>query len=399
MSQVQQQLEILQRGCVELLPHGMLESQLTTALKEHRPLVIKAGFDPTAPDIHLGHTVLLQKLAQFQQLGHQVVLLIGDYTARIGDPTGRSETRPPLTDEAIRANTETYTSQVFKLLDPDKTRVVFNSEWLQKLDLLALIDLCARYNVAPMLTRDDFQKRYREGQAIAIHEFLYPLMQGYDSVALTPDVELGGNDQTFNLLVGRDLMKSYGQTPQSIMTMPLLEGTDGVRKMSKSYGNYIGVTDTPDEMFGKLMSLSDELMGRYIELLTDWPLDSVQNDHPMDTKKRLAGTLVARFHGDEAAAGALEAFTSRFSRKEVPDNLPMLELTCDGDGLWLPEVLKAMGLPSNSEGRRRIQGGAVQVDGERITDTDYQLAAGGDYLVRAGKRNMARVRVDRQDTP
>ncbi|MBI5136717.1 MAG: tyrosine--tRNA ligase [Nitrospirae bacterium] len=391
MTELERQLEILSRGCVELLPEGALAEQLALALKVGRPLRVKAGFDPTAPDIHLGHTVLLYKLAQFQRLGHEVILLIGDFTARIGDPTGRSETRPPLSEEAIRKNTETYTAQVFKILDPERTRVVFNGDWLGRFTLVDLLTLCAKYNVAPMLTRDDFSKRYKAGHPIAIHEFLYPLMQGYDSVALEPDLELGGSDQTFNLLVGRDLMRAYGQKPQSIMTMPLLEGTDGVRKMSKSYGNYIGVTEAPDGMFGKVMSLSDELMLRYMELLTDWDLERVRAEHPMAAKQRLAMEFVARFHGREAAEAARDAFVARFSKREVPDDLPEVNVPCPQGDMWLPDVLVAAGMPSKSEARRRIGAGAVYVDGERVTDEQARLAAGGTYLVKAGKRSMWRV--------
>jgi len=386
------QFKTLSRGCIELLPAGSLATQLETAHKEGRPLRVKAGFDPTAPDIHLGHTVLLYKLAQFQSLGHQVILLIGDYTARIGDPTGRSETRPALSEADIKKNTQTYTEQVFKILDPERTQVVFNGDWLGKMGLAELIALTSKFNVAPMLTRDDFSKRYKGGQPIAIHEFLYPLMQGYDSVELKPDIELGGSDQTFNLLVGRDLMKAYGQTPQSVMTMPLLEGTDGVRKMSKSYGNYIGVTEAPNDMFGKLMSLSDEMMLRYMELLTDWDLTAVKNAHPMDEKKRLATEMVARFHGKEAGVAALDAFVARFSKKQVPDDLPEVSIACADADMWLPELLVAAKLlPSTSEARRRIKAGAVQVDGERIGDDQSRLAVGATYLLRAGKRNMARV--------
>ncbi len=394
---VASQMSLLSRGCVEMLPEGALQERLEKAIEAGTPLTVKAGFDPTAPDIHLGHTVLLYKLAQFQKLGHQVILLIGDFTARIGDPTGRSETRPPLSEQQIKDNTRTYTDQVFKILDPEKTRVVFNGDWLAKFNLSDLIALCAKYNVAPMLTRDDFSKRYKAGQPIAIHEFLYPLMQGYDSVELQPDVELGGSDQTFNLLVGRDLMKSYGQTPQSIMTMPLLEGTDGVRKMSKSYGNYIGVTEAPNDMFGKIMSLSDPMMLRYMELLTDWDLEQVKTEHPMEAKQRLAMEIIRRFHGDQAAQQAQAAFVARFSKKEVPDDLPEHEITTDEDDIWLPDVLTATKmLPSKSEARRRIQAGAAYVDGERVSDPQHRLAAGASYLLKVGKRNMARVTVRRE---
>jgi tyrosyl-tRNA synthetase len=389
-----QALARLARGCVDVLPEGALAERLGEARKAGRPLKVKAGFDPTAPDIHLGHTVLLTKLAQFQKLGHRVQLLIGDFTARIGDPTGRSETRPRLTEAEIARNTETYKAQVFKILDIGATEVVFNSAWLMKLSVADVIDLCARFNVAPMLTREDFANRYKEGHPIAIHEFLYPLMQGYDSVALEPDVELGGQDQLFNLLVGRDLMRSYGLTPQVVMTLPLLEGTDGVRKMSKSFGNYIGVTEPAGEIYGKVMSISDDLMHRYVELLTDWDPAELQAEHPMEAKKRLARTLTARFHGEQAANEAEAAFVARFSRGETPEDLEEVRLDCPGPDLGLAELLAGAGLvPSRSEGRRRITGGAVQIDGERMTDPEARVARGGPYVVRAGKRAMKRVTV------
>jgi len=388
------EVALLSRGCVDVLPEGALAERLAVARKAKRPLKVKAGFDPTAPDIHLGHTVLLTKLAQFQRLGHRVQLLIGDFTARIGDPTGRSETRPRLTEREIATNTETYKAQVFKVLDPERTEVVMNSTWLMKLHVGDIIDLCARFNVAPMLTREDFATRYKEGHPIAIHEFLYPLMQGYDSVALTPDVELGGQDQRFNLLVGRDLMRSYGMEPQLVMTLPLLEGTDGVRKMSKSFGNYIGVTEPPAEIYGKVMSISDDLMRRYVELLTDWNPADLTAEHPMAAKKRLARLLVARFHDNAAAAQAENAFVARFSRGETPDDLEEVRVACPGPDVGLPELLVGAGLvPSRSEARRRIDGGAVQIDGAKVTDPDARVAPGGPYVVRAGKRAMKRVRV------
>jgi tyrosyl-tRNA synthetase len=387
-------LALLSRGCVDVLPEGALAERLAAVQKEKRPLKVKAGFDPTAPDIHLGHTVLLTKLAQFQKLGHRVQLLIGDFTARIGDPTGRSETRPRLTEAEIARNTETYKAQVFKILDEGATEVVFNSTWLMKLSVAEVIDLCSRFNVAPMLTREDFSNRYKDGHPIAIHEFLYPLMQGYDSVALKPDVELGGQDQRFNLLVGRDLMRSYGQEPQLVMTLPLLEGTDGVRKMSKSYGNYIGVTEPPGEIFGKVMSISDDLMHRYVELLTDWELADVKAEHPMEAKKRLARELTARFHGDKAADEAEGAFVARFSRGETPEDLEEVRVPCDGPDLGVLDLLAGAGLvPSRSEARRRVTGGAVQIDGERVGDPEHRVPKGGPYVVRAGKRAMKRVTV------
>jgi tyrosyl-tRNA synthetase len=389
------ELTLLSRGCVDVLPEGALAERLALARKEGRPLTVKAGFDPTAPDIHLGHTVLLTKLAQFQRLGHRVQLLIGDFTARIGDPTGRSETRPRLTEADIARNTETYKAQVFKVLDEGATEVVMNSAWLMKLHVGDVIDLCARFNVAPMLTREDFATRYREGHPIAIHEFLYPLMQGYDSVALKPDVELGGQDQRFNLLVGRDLMRSYGLEPQLVMTLPLLEGTDGVRKMSKSFGNYIGVSEPPGEIFGKVMSISDDLMHRYAALLTDWDPAEFKAGHPMEAKKRLARLLAARFHGEAAAREAEEAFVARFSRGETPDDLEEVRVEpSENDVVGLLDLLTRVGLvPSKSEARRRVEGGAVQIDGVRVTDPEARVAKGGPYVVRAGKRAMKRVTV------
>ncbi|HEB71928.1 MAG TPA: tyrosine--tRNA ligase, partial [Nitrospirae bacterium] len=361
-----------------------------------------AGFDPTAPDLHLGHTVLLQKLRQFQQLGHRVMFLIGDFTGRIGDPTGASETRPPLTPEQINENAATYKEQVFKILDPEKTEVVFNSAWLDKLTPAKFIEISAKYTVARMLERDDFSKRYAEGRGIYIHEFLYPLLQGYDSVALEADVELGGNDQKFNLLVGRDLQKSYGIEQQVCITMPLLEGTDGARKMSKSYDNYIGVSEAPKEIFGKIMSVSDELMIRYYELLSDISNEEYKKLiadlksgglHPKQAKVNLGKEIVTRYHSAKAAEMAEAEFDRVFQKKKLPDDIPVHKVSWDkADEVWLPKVLNDAGLVSSgSDGRRMIQQGAVSVDGEKITDPEYRLAKGGEKLVKVGKRRFAKL--------
>ncbi|MDQ6995304.1 MAG: tyrosine--tRNA ligase [Mariprofundaceae bacterium] len=386
---IQQQLTLLSRGTLEILPKGGLEAKLRLAAKENRPLRVKAGFDPTAPDLHLGHTVLLEKLRQFQQCGHQVVFLIGDFTGMIGDPTGKNETRPPLTQDDVLANAETYKQQVFKVLDAEKTEVRFNSEWFGKMSAADMIQLAGKSTVARMLERDDFEKRYKGGQSIAIHEFLYPLVQGYDSVALDADIELGGNDQKFNLLMGRQLQESYKKTPQVIMTMPLLEGLDGVQKMSKSLHNYIAIEDDASDQFGKLMSASDDLMMRYYELLTDVSLDTVQAMHPMEAKKQLAARIVARFHGEEAGQQAREGFEKQFAKKQVPDDIPEASLAAEDGSLWLVKALSQAGLTaSNGEGMRLIKQGAVSVDGEKVTDKDVSLPVGGAYLIKCGKRRF-----------
>jgi tyrosyl-tRNA synthetase len=384
-----EQLALLSRGAVEILPRGGLAEKLKQAEKEGRPLRVKAGFDPTAPDLHLGHTVLLEKLRQFQAMGHQVVFLIGDFTGMIGDPTGKNETRPPLTHEKVLVNAETYKHQVFKVLDPEATEVRFNSEWLDALSAADMIRIAAKSTVARMLERDDFEKRYKGGHAIAIHEFLYPLIQGYDSVALEADIELGGNDQKFNLLMGRQLQEAYGAAPQTILTMPLLEGLDGANKMSKSLGNYVGITEAPKEQFGKLMSISDELMLRYYELLTDVPLEEVKALHPMEAKKRLAAIIVDRFHGGSAGVTARAGFEAQFAKGEVPDDVPESTLPSEDGGLWIVRALADAGLTaSNGEAIRLIRQNALTVDGEKVTDKDFRLQPGGPYLIKLGKRKF-----------
>jgi len=391
---INEQLQLLTRGALEILPKSSLETKLKLAQKEGRPLRVKAGFDPTAPDLHLGHTVLLEKLRQFQVCGHQVVFLIGDFTGTIGDPTGKNETRPPLTHEEVLINAETYKEQVFKVLDPAQTEVRFNSEWLNNLQAADLIRIAARATVARMLERDDFEKRYKDGQSIAIHEFLYPLIQGYDSVALDADVELGGNDQKFNLLMGRQLQEAYGKAPQVILTMPLLEGLDGVNKMSKSLNNYVGITESAKEQFGKLMSISDDLMIKYYELLTDADLVETKAMHPMEAKKHLAAMIVDRFHGTGAGQKAREGFESQFAKKEVPDDVPETTLAAGNGGLWIARALTQAGLTqSNGEAVRLIKQGALSIDGEKIGDKDYQLQTGGPYLIKLGKRRFVNLTV------
>lgn len=399
MKSIEEQLEVIKRGSVEVIS----EEELIKKLKGGRPLTVKAGFDPTAPDLHLGHTVLIHKLRQFQELGHKVVFLIGDFTGMIGDPTGKSETRKSLTRDDVLKNAETYKEQVFKILDPEKTEVRFNSEWMDRMTAVDMINLAARYNVARMLERDDFHKRFKNGQSISIHEFLYPLIQGYDSVALKADVEIGGTDQKFNLLVGRELQRDYGQPPQVVITMPLLEGTDGVNKMSKSLGNYIGITEPPKEIFGKVMSITDELMFRYYELLSHISTqeltslkEGVKNGsiHPKDTKVRLAKEMVARFHGQAAADQAAEEFSNIFKAGGLPDEIEEKEVLCDGENILLAVAIAKAGLAtSNSEARRLIQQGGVSVDNSKVTDINAELAAGNEYLVQVGKRKFARVRL------
>jgi len=395
-----EQLDELKRGAVEIL----LESDLLRKLERGRPLKIKTGFDPTAPDLHLGHTVLINKMRRFQDFGHEVIFLIGDFTGMIGDPTGRNATRPPLTPEQVEANAVTYEQQIFKILDPERTRIDFNSRWMGRMDAAGLIQLASRYTVARMLERDDFNKRYRSGQSIAIHEFLYPLVQGYDSVALEADVELGGTDQKFNLLVGRHLQESYGQEPQVVVTMPLLEGLDGTSKMSKSLGNYVGITEDPEQMFGKLMSISDELMWRYLELLSfrsnaelaKLRLEVANGRNPRDVKFELGNEIVGRFHGRRAADAAREAFIARFARGELPDEMREVTLHTTGPGLKLAQVLKDSALvPSTSAAYRMIDQGAVRIDGERVVDRTLELGAGRVYVVQVGKRELARITLAR----
>lgn len=394
----EEQIAELARGSAELL----VEAELLKKLKRGKPLVIKAGFDPTAPDLHLGHTVLINKLRRFQDFGHDVVFLIGDFTGLIGDPTGRNATRPPLTPEQVKANAETYEKQVFKILDPAKTRIEFNSRWMGPMTAAGLIQLAAKHTVARMLERDDFNKRYKGGQPIAIHEFLYPLVQGYDSVALKADVELGGTDQKFNLLVGRQLQEHYGQEPQVVMTMPLLEGLDGVNKMSKSMGNYVGITDAPDEMFGKLMSISDELMWKYFDLLSfrsNTELQSLKQQvsegrNPRDVKFELAKEIVSRFHNQAAADSAQAQFVSRFQRGQLPEDLEKKSVETSGAGIGLAMLLKQLEFASStSAANRLIEQGAVKIDGEKVVDIKAKLAAGVAYVVQAGKRQAAQVTI------
>jgi tyrosyl-tRNA synthetase len=389
----------LQRGAHEVL----LESDLTRKLARGKPLRVKAGFDPTAPDLHLGHTVLLNKMRQFQQLGHEVIFLIGDFTGLIGDPSGRNQTRPALTPQEVQANARTYERQVFKILDPERTKVDFNSRWLSPMQAADFVRLAAHYTVARMLERDDFAKRYRSGQSISIHEFLYPLAQGYDSVALEADVELGGTDQKFNLLVGRQLQTAYGQEPQVVITMPLLEGTDGIHKMSKSLGNYIGIAEPPGELFGKVMSVSDELMWRYYELLSFRPLGEIaalkaaaaEGRNPRDIKLELAKELTARFHGAADAERAEREFLARVSERAVPADLPPKVLQVEAAGIRLPSLLKAAGLAaSTSEATRKIAEGAVRIAGERVTDRGLLLNPGADLVLQVGSRRFARVRLE-----
>ena len=393
---VDEALQLLGRGVEEIL----LENELKDRLTSGRPLRVKAGFDPTAPDLHLGHTVLLNRLRQFQDLGHEAIFLIGDFTGMIGDPTGKSATRPPLTRDQVIDNARTYEAQIYKILDPSKTLVMFNSSWMHGMNSAELVQLAAKHTVARMLERDDFSKRYAAGQPIAIHEFLYPLIQGYDSVALRADVELGGTDQKFNMLVGRELQKHYGQPPQVVMTLPILEGMDGVQKMSKSLGNYIGIHESPDEMFGKIMSLSDELMWRYFALLSfeaestiqAWRREVAEGANPRDIKFRLARELVARFHDQADAAKAQENFIARFQKGQLPEDMPERTLQSTGGSVAISVALKEADLTkTTSEARRMLLQGAVRLDGERVTDVDLALPAGASHVVQVGKRRFARI--------
>lgn len=392
-------LDQLKRGCDEVL----VEAELVERLKAGKPLRIKAGFDPTAPDLHLGHTVLINKLRQFQDLGHEVLFLIGDFTGMIGDPTGKSATRPALTVEQVEQNSQTYQQQIFKILDKEKTTVVFNSTWMNKMSPAELIQLAAKHTVARMLERDDFNKRYNSGQPIAIHEFLYPLIQGYDSVEMKSDVELGGTDQKFNLLVGRELQKHYGQKPQVVMTMPLLEGTDGVNKMSKSLGNYIGIDEAPDEIFGKLMSISDELMWRYFELLSFRPLSEIEGfkqqvddgANPRDIKFLLAEEIIARFHCEADATKSRENFIARFQKGAMPDDIEEIELTAVEGEIPIANLLKEAGLVnSTSDAFRMIKQGAVKIDGEKVDSRDVKIKAGTENIYQVGKRRFAKVKIN-----
>ena len=395
---MKEQLEIIKRGCDELL----VESELVERLRSVKPLRVKAGFDPSAPDLHLGHTVLINKLRQLQQLGHHVVFLIGDFTGMIGDPTGKNATRPPLTRAEVLRNAETYQAQVFKILDAAKTEIVYNSSWMDKLSSADMIRLAATHTVARMLERDDFGKRYKSNQPIAIHEFLYPLVQGYDSVALKADLEVGGTDQKCNLLMGRELQKHYGQPPQCILTMPLLEGLKGGDKMSKSLGNSIGITENPDEIFGKLMSVSDELMWRYIELLSfappatvrEWKKDVEDGRNPREIKVGFAQEIVARFHDQAAAQHARAAFEARFKQGEIPDDIPAVRVRAGADGIAIANLLKEAGLAaSTSEALRMIAQGGVKLDGSTVRDKALKLPAGVEVVAQIGKRKFARVTV------
>jgi tyrosyl-tRNA synthetase len=396
--QVTEALAAIKRGCDELI----VEEEMVRKLKSGRVLRVKLGLDPTAPDLHLGHTVVINKLRHFQDLGHQVQFLIGDFTGMIGDPTGKNQTRPPLSREQILQNAQTYRAQMSKILDPEKTQVLFNSEWSDKLGAEGMIRLASHYTLARLLERDDFSKRYKAGQAIAVHELLYPLMQGYDSVAMKADVELGGTDQKFNLLVGRELQRVYGQEPQCILTMPLLEGTDGVEKMSKSLGNYIGIAEPAKEIFGKLMRISDELMWRYIELLSFEPIGKIEikkkairdGSNPRDVKFEFAKEIVERFHGPNAAQNAAREFIARFREGALPDDMPDIEVPAPAAGLALTQVLKQAGLvPSASEANRVIEQGGVRIDGDRISERSLVMVKGKSYVVQVGKRKAARITI------
>ena len=398
MTQVAEALRLIKRGTDEILP----ETELAERLRAGKRLRVKAGFDPTAPDLHLGHTVLINKLRQFQELGHEVLFLIGDFTGMIGDPTGKNTTRPPLSRDEVIENARTYEDQIYKILDPEKTRVLFNSSWMGDMRAADLVQLAATHTVARMLERDDFSKRYKSGQPIAIHEFLYPLIQGYDSVAMRADVELGGTDQKFNLLVGRELQKLNGQAPQVVITMPLLEGTDGVNKMSKSLGNYIGIDEPPDEMFGKIMSISDALMWRYFDLLSFEHPDKIalmkrsvtEGANPRDWKYELAKEIVGRFHGTKAASDAMHNFIARHRQGEIPADISEIELAGNGKGLALPRLLKDAGLTaSTSEAMRLIKQGGVRVDGEKADDPAREISPGQTHVFQVGKRKFVRVRV------
>ncbi len=387
----EEQLKIIKEGTAEIIEEG----ELLKKLREGRPLKVKAGFDPTAPDLHLGHVVLLQKLRQFQELGHDVYFVVGDFTAMIGDPTGRSETRPPLTREQVLENSKTYQEQVFKVLDPERTRVVFNSSWLEPLGTKGIIQLSAKYTVARMLERDDFSKRFKEGVPIYIHEFLYPLLQAYDSVAIKADVELGGTDQKFNLLIGRDIQREYGQPAQVCITLPLLVGLDGKRKMSKSYGNYVGINEDPKTMFGKLMSISDELMWEYYLLLTDYSSRDIERMkrewHPMEAKKHLAQTIVSRFHSSEEALKAREWFENTYSKRQFPQDAPLRTLK-EEEITALDLILKLEAVSSKNEGRRLIQGGGLKINSEKVLDPYHKIKLEGELKVQVGKKKFYRVR-------
>jgi tyrosyl-tRNA synthetase len=400
---VAEQLEVLRRGAVDLISEEELAAKLERSRDTGKPLIIKVGFDPSAPDIHLGHTVVMRKMKQFQDLGHEIVFVVGDFTGMIGDPSGKSKTRPQLTREEVLANAETYRRQALRILDPERTRLEFNSTWLEKLGAAGFIKLAGKYTVARMLERDDFEKRFKANQPISVHEFLYPLAQAYDSVALEADVEMGGTDQLFNLLVGRDIMREHGQEPQVVLTVPLLVGTDGTEKMSKSLGNYVAVEDTPTDMFGKLMSVSDELMWSYYELCTTLDpaeIEKLKKDvtggdvHPKAAKQRLAATVVAEFHGEEAAATARAEFDTVFAGGGLPDDVPLLTFA-DSEPVWIVRIMREAGFASsNGEARRLLGQGAVSLDGERVAADDFEVPAdGAERVLKVGKRRFARVSV------
>lgn len=400
MLSVEQQLKIIKRGVAEILPESELIEKIKRSVNKKMPLKVKLGLDPTAPDIHLGHTVVLRKLKQFQDIGHHIIIIIGDFTGRIGDPTGKSETRKQLTEEDVLKNAKTYQDQIFRILDREKTEVVFNGTWLSKLNFADVVKLAAKYTVARMLERDDFSKRFKEGRPISIHEFFYPLMQGYDSVALQADIEFGGTDQKFNLLMGRHLQQEYGQEPQIAITMPILEGLDGVNKMSKSLGNYIGINEHPNEIYGKSMSIPDELMIRYYELVTDMSIEELEDlkqkysdglIHPRDLKMQLAHTLVRLYHGQQAADAAQEEFIKVFQHRDLPTDIPEVNFS-SREEVWLPKLLVQCGLAaSNSEAKRAILAGAVKIDGEKITNVDANIYINENMIIQNGKRKFAKV--------
>jgi len=398
---IDKELEILKRGMVDLISENELRKKLADARAQKRPLRVKLGMDPTAPDLHLGHTVVLQKLKQFQELGHVAIFLIGDFTGMIGDPTGRVETRPVLTKEELMQNAETYKKQVYKILDPEATEVRFNSEWFEAMNAADMIRLCAQYTVARMLEREDFRNRYQNNLPISVHEFLYPLVQGYDSVALKADVELGGHDQIFNLLVGRDIQRAYSQESQVVLTVPLLEGTDGINKMSKSYGNYVGIDEPPDVIFGKLMSISDELMLKYYELLSDVTLEELEvlkqgisagTIHPKQAKINFAHEIVKRFHGPEAALQAERNFEKVFRDREIPQDIEVTKIRKGSDGIWIPQLLLSIGMvTSTSEGKRMITQGAVSINGSKVSSEDLPVSDMGELIIKVGKRKFKKV--------
>ncbi|HTY23692.1 MAG TPA: tyrosine--tRNA ligase [Desulfomonilaceae bacterium] len=402
--EIDQQIEIIKRGAVDLISENELRAKLKNARDQKRPLRIKLGLDPTAPDLHLGHTVVLQKLKQFQELGHTAIFLIGDFTGMIGDPTGRIETRPALSKEQLLENAETYKKQVFKILDPERTEVRFNSEWFEAMNAADMIRLCAQYTMARIMEREDFRNRYQSNLPISIHEFLYPLVQGYDSVALKADVELGGHDQIFNLYVGRDIQKAYGLESQVIVTVPLLEGTDGVNKMSKSYGNYVGIDEPPDVIFGKLMSISDELMLKYYELLSDITLDDLKalkegiksgHVHPRDAKVKFAKEMVERFHGSQQAETAHQAFERMFRDREIPDDIEVVKMKRQDVDKWLPKLLSNLGMvPSTTEGKRMVGQGAVAINGSKATSEEFSSGDLSELIIKVGKRKFKKVVIE-----